>query len=302
MSMKTASRVDKPTSRQKAPREIPQRFWIGIVLVAIWWPIAWLQIRPLSDNYFFPIWLGYILVVDGLVFWRDGTSLIHRSRWRVTILFVLSAPLWWLFEGFNLVLDNWHYTLPAEYGRIEYAARAMLPFATVIPAVFVTSELVRSLRFNPLRRLPRMELGPQSLTLLHAAGWLMLSAIFIAPQYAFPLVWLSLFFIIDPLATAAGGRSIGSFLRIGDWSPVFNIGFGTLICGFFWEMWNFYALPRWAYSVPYVDFWRVFEMPLLGYGGYIPFGLEIFSFVVLVAALGPRLKIPLPRVSWIEPN
>ena len=48
----------------------------------------------------------------------------------------------------------------------------------------------------------------------------------------------------------------------------------ALICGFFWEMWNFYSLARWTYSVPLVHRFQIFEMPLLGYAGYLPFGLE----------------------------
>jgi hypothetical protein len=50
-------------------------------------------------------------------------------------------------------------------------------------------------------------------------------------------------------------------------------------------MWNFFALPRWYYTIPYVGFWKIFEMPLLGYIGYLPFGLELFAlyqFVLLV--------------------
>ncbi len=43
---------------------------------------------------------------------------------------------------------------------------------------------------------------------------------------------------------------------------------GCLICGFLWEMWNFYSYPKWIYDIPFVDFWRIFEMPVFGYGGY----------------------------------
>jgi hypothetical protein len=41
-------------------------------------------------------------------------------------------------------------------------------------------------------------------------------------------------------------------------------------------MWNYWAFPKWQYTIPYVDFAYVFEMPLLGYGGYLLFGLEIY--------------------------
>jgi hypothetical protein len=57
---------------------------------------------------------------------------------------------------------------------------------------------------------------------------------------------------------------------------------GTLFTGFWWEFWNFYSMPKWIYTIPYVDFWRIFEMPLLGYGGYPFFGLIAYSYGALV--------------------
>ena len=281
---------------------LPYRFWIGLASIACWWPIAWLQIRPFSDNYFFPLWLGYILTVDGLVFRRTETSLMARSSWRVVPLFILSVPLWWVFEGFNQVLNNWLYHLPDQYGDIDYTLRASLAFSTVIPAVMVSTELVRSFRLNPLRNLPILAQGCGTLLGLHLLGWFMLFAVVTFPDYAFPLVWLAIFFIIDPIATYLGGRSVGSYLRKGDWSAIFNIAAGTLICGLFWELWNYYSLPKWTYSVPYFDFLHVFEMPILGYGGYIPFGLEIFAFRALVAVLVPQLGLPGTKVSSVESN
>jgi hypothetical protein len=53
-------------------------------------------------------------------------------------------------------------------------------------------------------------------------------------------------------------------------------------------MWNFYSYPKWYYTIPYVEFWKVFEMPLLGYGGYLFFGLIIWSFAMLIFALWNR--------------
>ena len=50
-----------------------------------------------------------------------------------------------------------------------------------------------------------------------------------------------------------------------------------IVCGFFWEMWNFFALPKWCYTIPFVNFAKIFEMPFLGYGGYIPFAWELYA-------------------------
>jgi len=45
---------------------------------------------------------------------------------------------------------------------------------------------------------------------------------------------------------------------------------------------------KWVYDIPYVDALRLFEMPILGYAGYLPFG-------VLCAQVGGRLLGPAPR-------
>ncbi len=42
-------------------------------------------------------------------------------------------------------------------------------------------------------------------------------------------------------------------------------------------MWNYFSYPKWIYDTPMVNFLHVFEMPLLGYIGYIPFSLELFA-------------------------
>ena len=66
-----------------------------------------------------------------------------------------------------------------------------------------------------------------------------------------------------------------------------------MVCGFFWEMWNYWAAPKWVYHVPFVDFWHVFEMPLLGYLGYLPFALELYAmyhFFLGLAGKSSRLE------------
>jgi hypothetical protein len=50
-------------------------------------------------------------------------------------------------------------------------------------------------------------------------------------------------------------------------------------------MWNYYSYPKWVYNVPFLGFARVFEMPILGYGGYLPFSLELFALYHLVVGL-----------------
>ena len=60
----------------------------------------------------------------------------------------------------------------------------------------------------------------------------------------------------------------------------------ALCDGFFWEMWNWRALPHWYYTVPIVNnLPHLFAMPLPGYIGYLPFGIELYAmyqFLLLI--------------------
>jgi hypothetical protein len=91
---------------QEPPRFAPQglprkkfiRGWVGLLLLAVCWPLNWMLPGVRTAYLFFPLWLGYILVVDALVWRRAGASLWTRSRKEFFLLFILSAPAWWLFE------------------------------------------------------------------------------------------------------------------------------------------------------------------------------------------------------------
>ena len=116
-------------------------------------------------------------------------------------------------------------------------------------------------------------------------GWTMLALLLAWPRYFFPFLWLSLFFILEPINVGAGYPPLAATTAKGDWRPVISLWLGGLICGFFWEMWNFYSYPKWVYFVPFVDFAHIFEMPLLGYGGYLPFAMELFAMYHLILSI-----------------
>jgi hypothetical protein len=68
----------------------------------------------------------------------------------------------------------------------------------------------------------------------------------------------------------------------GAWHQICLWALAALLCGFFWEMWNFFSFTKWVYAIPYVNRFHCFEMPLLGYAGYLPFGLECAVIARLV--------------------
>jgi hypothetical protein len=273
-------------------RIIDPQLSIGILLVAVAWGLSWLpeftgDPETLRTHLlFFPLWLGYILIVDTLVWRRKGTSLLRRNWKAFTGLFVLSAPSWWFFELLNAFTKNWVYEGKEFFSDLEYALLASLAFSTVIPAVFVTAELVST--FGWIKRLPRgpmLQPTPRTLAVYVAMSLAMFLGIVTLPRVFFPCLWLAPYFMLAAINARLGYRSLFDWTKIGDWRPIVALGLGTLICGLFWELWNFYSYPKWVYDVPFVGVLHVFEMPLLGYGGYIPFGLELFAMTHFVIGL-----------------
>ena len=100
-----------------------------------------------------------------------------------------------------------------------------------------------------------------------------LFAVGIVPDFAFPLVWVAPPALLISLAVLRGERHALSGIASGDWRSPVSSALAALLCGFFWELWNFGYNAKWVYEIPYVDVLHVFEMPLLGYAGYLPFGV-----------------------------
>ena len=96
------------------------------------------------------------------------------------------------------------------------------------------------------------------------------------------------FFLFDVVNHWLGFRSLVAYADQRNWRPMISLVLGCLICGFFWEMWNYYAYPKWIYHIPGVDFYHVFEMPALGFLGYIPFAFELFAFYHFVTRTSTR--------------
>ncbi len=281
------------------PRRWPRQCTVGLGLIALAWPLAWSHWEPISRYTFFPLWLGYILTMDGLVLIRRGSSILSQSPRRWTLLFVLSMPFWWAFELLNLAVHNWEYLGTAGYGFWSYLALASVNFSTVLPAVMESSELVAS--FAWLRRLRLWWPVPSTPVVLWSLlvfGVLSIILPVRFPHYAYPLVWGVLFFLVEPFNVWLGAPTLFAWLRRGDWRPVIALALGTLLCGFFWEMWNYHSFPKWIYHVPGFDQGpHLFEMPLPGFLGYLPFALELYAMMNLLHHLLGRSNKRLVRLG-----
>ena len=254
--------------------------WCGVGSLAASWILAWNRwewFATLQPHTFPMLWGSFILVVNALTCRRRGACLMLDRPLRFALLFPASAVFWWFFEYLNRFVQNWYYS-GADYPAWTYFTLASLSFATVLPAVLSVREWLLS--FAPFRSRRRPLALPPWLPARRAAMILLviatagLAGVGLWPDALFPLLWLSPLSILLALQMLGRGGPLLAALGEGRWPVWGAAALSGLVCGFFWEMWNFHSLARWAYSIPWVDRFPVFEMPLLGYAGYLPFGLE----------------------------
>jgi hypothetical protein len=279
-------------------RGFPVWGWLGLALLAVAWLLAWTRFTwfaPFQPYTFSPIWLGYVLVVNALTYRRtDHCLLVDRPRYFL-LLFAMSAVFWWFFEFLNRFVQNWHYLGAIELDPWPYFWQSTLPFSTVLPAVLSTREFLAS--FNRLSAglanawrirvaSPRAVAG---IGLVAAGAALMCIGIW--PELLYPLVWVAPLLVLTSLQRLSGMATLFTPLARGDWRDLWHVAMAALVCGLFWELWNYRSLAHWEYTIPYVHRFEVFHMPILGYAGYLPFGLECLAAARLLdGALGRTVR------------
>lgn len=271
-------------------RPLPWWGWLGLGFLAVAWVLAWTRFswfEPVQPHTFTPLWVGYIIVINALAFKRTGHCMMLNRIGFFLSLFPASAALWWFFEYLNRFVHNWYYVGAIETTTFEYVLHGSLAFSTVLPAVIGTNEWLRTFPGldGMFRDLLPIEFAHPTVVawvvLVLASGGLL--GIGIWPEYLSSLLWLSPLFIITSLQALLGEDTIFSRVREGDWRLLCLSAIAGLICGFFWELWNSQSFSHWVYTVPLVQRFHIFEMPLIGYAGYLPFGWEC----VVVAGLLP---------------
>ena len=275
-----------PGRPARAVRGFPWWGWLGVCLTVCSWVLAWNRfswLATLQPHTFTPLWLGYIVLVNGWTFRRTGRCMMLDRPRRFLALFPASAAFWWCFEYLNRFVQNWYYVGPHAFTPLEYFLHATIPFSTVLPAVLSTMELFASVpslsagmdRLRPVHcsRLPWVGIV---LLMVASAG---LTGIGLWPHVFFPCVWIAPLLLITALQILSGRETIFSGITNGDGTSLWLAALAALFCGVCWEMWNFKSLAHWEYAIPAVHAFKLFEMPLLGYAGYLPFGLECLAVI-----------------------
>ena len=243
------------------------------------------RIQPFANWYFLIIWFGYIFTIDALVYKLRGKSLINNKPYHFLGLVIASAIFWWIFEFANIFLNNWSYSGLEGLGS-SVKTFATLSFASVLPALFETVELVKSIHlFDDAKLKKKHKITKRFLHTMMISGVLCFILPLALPRFAFPLIWLSFFLILDPINYLHKQPSIIQHLKDRKLQIPLALLLSGIVLGILWEFWNYWAIPKWTYTLPYVGFWKVFEMPILGYFGYFPFALELYAMYWFVRSL-----------------
>jgi len=250
------------------------------------WGIISGQKALLQYLYFFA-WYPYIVFLDGLLFRLQGQSWLLNQPRALLQMFFWSISVWLIFEALNLVLKNWGYVAVVPIGWVRWGGY-LLAFATVLPGVLLTAQVLDALgAFQGLKARPFTLGAWQPASLLVGTAFLVLPLVF--PRYAFPLVWGAFFFLLDPFCELLGGDSLIVRFVQGERREHLCLLAAGLICGLWWESWNYFAITRWVYTLPVLNFGKVFEMPFLGYLGFPPFALEAAVMYNFLRVLDERV-------------
>lgn len=258
---------------------------LGAVLIVLVELNFFFDIQPFANWYFPIIWFSYIFLIDALVYKLNGKSLVSNKFGHFIGMVTLSAIFWWIFEFINISIGNWSYQDIEGLGQYLTLFKA-LSFSTVLPALFETTELFRSIHFfDHVNLKKKHNITKGFLRGMMIAGVVCFILPLVLPKFTFPLVWLSFFLLLDPINYLHKQPSIIGHLKDRKLVIPLTLLVSGIIMGILWEFWNYWAIPKWTYSIPFVGFFKIFEMPILGYLGYFPFAFELYAMYWFVRSL-----------------
>ena len=254
------------------------------------------------------VWIAYLILLEGLLTWLNGASPVRRRPHHFLLLCLASIFIWGVFDmiNFNLGMRAWIYIgmpgtpgIPGDFG--DRAFGYFLAFATVVPGMMLSGQVLLELGlFDWARstardgfRMPHWGLWISLLT-----GAAMLACvILVATPVTNYVLWTSLVFLLDPINYWLGRPSMFRDWERGWFGRTLAAFAGGLLCGFLWEFWNYWALTKWTYHLPFLgraEQYRYFEMPLPGLLGFIPFGIECWIMWQMIRIPLDGLAEPLP--------
>ena len=240
------------------------------------------EIPPVPTWFYVLAWYPTLVVLDQVVVLLGGESLLTRPPALAAMLW-WSAVIWFLFEAINFRLQNWYYVFLPPH-RLDRWAGITISLATVVPAVLLPERVLDRLGvWHQLHARPSAVTPPQ-LEAAGWAGWAMLALVLAFPRYLYPLTWVAVWLIAEPLLYRRDPeRSLLGDVARGAWGRIARLMAAGLFAGGLWESFNGMAQGRWIYTVPFLEHSKIFEMPPAGFIGFPFFALEVWSLYHLLA-------------------
>ena len=269
-------------------RTFPLHGIFGIALLLLSEIFLFKKVEPFTSWFYCFAWWSYILTIDAIIYRLKGNSLLLSRTKEFFLMIPWSIFIWLIFEAANLSLENWYY-INLPYSTVERWLGYAIAYGTVLPGMFETTELLESFIFkspphpSPLPRGERGRVRGSHLTLILLGILCLISSVFI-PRYFFSLIWVGFTFLLEPFIYRFGRNSLLKDLEEGKPQKIYRLLIAGLICGFLWELWNFWAQSKWIYTVPFFEERKGFEMPFLGFLGFPPFAVQayvMYNFISL---------------------
>jgi hypothetical protein len=232
--------------------------------------------EPFYSGYYSFAWWSYIIFIESFLYCRGANSLLFENPGKFLLLLPLSTTVWLVFEALNFRLSDWHYlNIPSD--TVVRWTGYLVAYSTVLPGIFSTTALLEFM--GVLKNSKAAPIGNPQRLYKHfiLTGILFLLLPLVWPKYFFPLVWGAFIFLLEPVNHKAGAPSLLREWEKGSLRNFYLLLLAGAVCGLLWELWNFRAGSKWIYTLPHAGFLKIFEMPLLGFLGFLPFAVECYA-------------------------
>ncbi len=289
--------------------KLPFWFWFGLVCWAT--SLTLLSLHLKQPAWFIhwsdvPLFWGAVLMLDGWVYKRaGGKSLVAVLPQELIGIGVASMTGWMIFEFMNFFVDdNWYYPWGNILDREEFLLYAFIVSSGLLPLAFEWYLLFLTFpkladRFS---RGIKITFSPAVKNILLALSIISMLAAGLFPNILFFVLWVSPPVVLGVVLNKIGVWTPFDPISKGNWGPVLLSALTYFVAGFCLEGQNYLSAIHdgqvalftndpayWQYSLPYVNAAHVFEMPILGYFGYLPFGVYCWLWWIATATL---LNIP----------
>ena len=261
--------------------------------------------RSVAINMTAIVWAGLLYLLDGVLAMFPQGSPARRRPHHFWMLWIASSFIWCVFDLINFWVfaphHAWRYIgMPPYFSQRIWGY--ILAFGAVVPGMLMIGQVYLNCGFFNWARSRPWNLSPSNRKTVRIIFFLVGIAMFAWPfLYPYQItnltLWTSLVFLLDPINLILGRPSMLGDWETGWYGRTLAAFAGGLTCGLLWEFWNYWALAKWVYDLPFLGSWqriKYFEMSALGLLGFIPFGIECWIMWQMMRIPLDGLVEPLP--------